>query len=173
MESLMDYLDILEDLLESSSGRGTFFNKASIDKNKFYEVIGDIRLSIPSEIQHAQKIIDDHDKIINDAKLKAAAILQQATIDAQNLVDGHEITRLAQLRNMESEEEAKKFARSMQIGAYNYADQKISETEALVRQALDNVTNSYRITEAELSKTLDELYKGRQQLKEGKSGSSA
>lgn len=171
MESLMDYLDILEDLLENSS-RGSLFGKTSIDKNKFYEVIGDIRLSIPTEIQHAQKIIDDHDKIISDAKNKAAAIIQQAQYDAQQLVDAHEITKQAQIRDMQSEDEAKKFARAMQVGAYDYADKKLSETEGLVRQALDSITASYRKTEEELSKALDELYNGRQQLKEGKTGSS-
>ena len=182
METLMDYLDMLEDLLENSNRTG-LFGKASIDKNKFYEVIGDIRLSIPSEIQHAQKIIADHQKWVDDAKSKAAAIIQQATLDAQALIADHEIIRHAEVRDMQSDEEAKKFARSMQIGAYNYADKMLSETEVLVRQALDNVTNShrmaldnvtnsYRMAESDLSKTLDELYNGRQQLKEGRDGLS-
>jgi len=166
MESLIDYLDMLEDLIEGSKTM-PFSNKVSLDKEQMFDIIADMRLNLPNEIRQAQKIIDDHDRIINDAKSKASQIVSEAEHRAQEMADEHEIYKLAVEQSRELMDETKKSARDMRLSSIDYADDILLKTENAIRESMNSMNLQYRAIEDSFSETIEVLYSNRQELRGG------
>ncbi|MDR1540177.1 MAG: ATPase [Clostridiales bacterium] len=167
MESLLDYLDMLEDLLDSSKSM-PFSNRVSVDREKIFDIIRDIRLNLPNEIRQAQRIIEEHDKIINDAKIKAASIVKEADGTAKMMTNNHEIFKRATEQATEVIEETKKNARDMRLNAMDYADEILAKTEKIIQEAMTNIDQQHQMINEYFAKTTDVLYSNRQELRGGK-----
>lgn len=164
MESLLDYLDAIEDILDSSK-TVPFSNKISVEKERIFDIISEIRLNLPNEIRHAQRIIEDHDKIINDAKVKAGNIMRDTEDEIKALTNNHEIYRRAAEQATEVIEETKRGARDMRLNAMDYADGLLEKSEAMIRETMVNMEQQYKIMLDYFSQTIDVLYENRQQLR--------
>ncbi len=164
MNSIFDLLDDLEDLLDKSASR-PFTKKISIDKDEIFDIIGDIRLSLPGEIKQAQRIADNCDKIINDANNKAQSIIKDAEEKRERLISDHEISKKAREEAAVITSEAKDTAREMRIAAVEYADNLLAQTEQTIRAALDEFLRISRGTEDFLGKEIDLVYNNRQELR--------
>jgi vacuolar-type H+-ATPase subunit H len=164
MESLLEYLDAIEDILDSSKAV-PFSSKISVEKERIFDVIGEIRLNLPTEIRHAQRIIEEHDKIIDDATIKAANIIRDAEDRGKSLTDSHEIYRQASEQANDILEEAKKTARDYRLNAMDYADEMLEKTESMIQEAMENINQQYRLTMDYFNQTVQVLYENRQALK--------
>jgi vacuolar-type H+-ATPase subunit H len=163
MESLLDYLDMLEDLLDSSRSV-PFSNKLSVDKEKVFDIIRDIRLNLPNEMRQAQRVVEEHDKILSDAKLKSAAIIKEAESTAKNLTNNHEIYKRATEQATEVVEETNKKARDMRLNAMDYADEILAKTEQIVKEAQDNMVELYKGINDHFKQTNEILHSNREEL---------
>ncbi len=178
METIRDYLariedqlSKMEDLLESCRAV-PFSGKVSVDKHSIYDIIDDLRpiiedinKDLPNEIKQARRIIADGDKILNDARNKAAMLLKNAEIEAQKLVDEHEIVKRASQQAMQLVEESRKSARELRKNAIEYSDEILARAEEAVRQASDKFTMEARNVEEFFSQTVDTLYENRKELR--------
>ena len=164
MESLLDYLDAIEDILDNSKAV-PFSNKISVEKERIFDIISEIRLNLPSEIRHAQRIIEEHDKVINDAKLKAGNIMKDAEAEAKTLTNSHEIYKRANEQASEFIEETKKNARDMRLNAMDYTDEILEKSEGMIRETMTNMEQQYKYMMEYFSQTLEVLYENRQQLR--------
>ena len=164
MEALADYLDAIEDVLDSSKAV-PFSNKVSVEKDRIFDIISEIRLNLPSEIKHAQRIIDDHDKILNDAKMKAQNIIKDAEAEAAILTNNHEIFKRANEQANEYLEETKRSARDMKLNAVDYTDEMLEKSEGMIRETMHNMEQQYKYMVDYFSQTLEVLYENRQQLR--------
>ena len=163
-ESLMDYLDELEELVESSKSV-PFSNKVGIEKEKVFDIVRDIRLNLPNELRQAQRILDDRDKIINDAKIKASSIIDDAENTAQFMVSTHEVYKAASEQADELMETTRQSARDMRLNAMDYADDLLSKTESMIREAMINMDQQHQMMDDYFSQTVDILYANRQELR--------
>ena len=166
MDSLLDYLDAIEELLDNSK-TVPFSNKISVEKERIYDIVTDIRMNLPVEIRQAQRIIEDHDIIINDAKAKAENIVRDSESEAKNMVSGHEIFKRANEQATEFLEETKQNAREMKLGAVDYADDILQKSEAMIREAMENIEQQYKYMMDYFGETIEVLYENRQQLRGG------
>jgi len=164
MDSLLEYLDQIEDILDASKSV-PFSNKISVEKERVYDVMNEIRLNLPTEIRHAQRIIEDHDKIIADARVKAASILKEAEEEAKLLTNEHEIFRRANEQATDMIEESKKNARELRLNAMDYADEMLEKTESMVKETMNNVDEQFRLVNDYFTQTVDVLYENRQSLR--------
>ena len=164
MESILALLDKIEDILEESRGV-PFSNKVSVDKESIYEVIDEIRLNLPDEIRSAKRVATDSEKIISEARLKAQAILREAENHVDQLIAGHEITKLANEHGAKIVDDSKKMAREMNAGARAYADEILEKTEESIRKTLADMMQQMRGTEEFLNETIDIIYSNRQELR--------
>ena len=164
MDSLLDYLDQIEDILDASKSV-PFSNKVSVEKERIYEVMNEIRLNLPAEIRHAQRIIEDHDKIISDARAKGAVVIKEAEEEAKLLTNEHEIFRRANEQATDAIEESKKNARELRLNAMDYADEVLEKTENMIKETMDNIDEQFRMVNSYLAQTVDVLYENRQSLR--------
>ncbi len=160
----MEYIDELEDILDAGRGR-PFTSKISIDKEKAYDIIGEMRLNLPQEIRQAQKIIEDHDRIIEDAKNKATSIIKEAEMRADEITGDHEIYKLATEAAEKLVDEAKKYSRDVRIGTMNYVEEILTKTEKVVKLTLENVSKSFRDAEDDLNNTVGRIHENKQEIR--------
>jgi len=163
-ESLMDYLDELEELVDNSKSV-PFSNKVGIEKEKIFDIVRDIRLNLPAELRQAQRILDERDKIINEAKIKAASMVDEAEAAAQFMVSTSEIYKAAEEQSDELLEQTRQNARDMRLNAMDYADELLSKTESMIREALYNMDQQHQMMDNYFSETIDILYSNRQELR--------
>lgn len=164
MDSLLDYLDQIEDILDASKGV-PFSNKVSVEKERVFDVINEIRLNLPAELRHAQRIIDDHDKILAEARVKSDNILKEAEEESKALTNEHEIFRRANEQATDVIEEAKKSAHDMRINAVYYADEILEKTENMVHEAMESVEAHSKSVRNNFAETINVLYENRQTLR--------
>jgi len=164
MESLMDYIDEIEEILDSSKNV-PFSNKVSVDRERVFEVIAEIRMNLPNEIRQAQKIITEHDKIVNEAKNKAQSIIREGETTVERMTAEHEIYKKAVEKGNELIEQSKRTAQEIHINAYKYADDLLEKAELMVREYLIVLEKKHREVDDYLNSTVDMLYENRQQLR--------
>ena len=67
--------------------------KIIVDKDQLEDMLAELRLKTPEEIKKYQKIINNKEAILNDAKEQADAILDAAKVQTEELINEHAYTR--------------------------------------------------------------------------------
>ena len=90
----MKVLDLLEEIVEicDTAAGVPFSTRIMVDKAELVEIVGDIRKALPEEIQQAQFIKDERERILGDAREEYETIIRDAEQRADILVDQNEIT---------------------------------------------------------------------------------
>lgn len=118
---VMQLLDELEEILDTAS-KVPFSDKAIVDTDEVSQIIGDIRLSLPKDIQQAQWVKDEQDRIIKEAKTEYDKVIVAAKKQAEYLVESDVIKREAEKRATAMMEEAESHSRYIKLRAYEYVD---------------------------------------------------
>ncbi|MCD8216278.1 MAG: ATPase [Clostridiales bacterium] len=144
MDSIIDIIDEIQDLLDACKKSAFSTGKISVDKEQLTELLQDIRLNIPSEIAQAKRISEKCEKIVQEAHNKANQIIKQAEDQAEKLIMDHEITRQAKAEAEAIVEDAREDAREIRRNAVSYADDLLSDVEEAVTQTLRKVEDESR-----------------------------
>ncbi len=77
-----------------------------VNRDEMQDLLGELRLRIPDEVKHYQKIISNQEAILSDAQAQAQAMLAQAQTQTTELVNEHEIMQRAYAQANEVVEQA-------------------------------------------------------------------
>jgi len=164
MDALLDYLDDIEEVLESSKSL-PFTNKISVEKERVLDILNEIRLNLPDDIRAAQRILGDHDRIVAEAERKAQSIIDSAENEAKIRTNNHEIFRRASDQASETVEEAKKNARDLRLNAMDYADSMLKDAEDQVKDYMTNLELQHKKVMDYFNQLIEVIYENRQQLR--------
>ena len=114
-------LDELEEVFEASS-RMPFSEKGLVDVDTALSIIKDIRLTLPKDLQEAEWIRQEKNRIIEDAKSEYNKIIIAAKDQAEYLVETDAIKKEAEKRANALLSEAENHSRYMKLRAYEYVD---------------------------------------------------
>ncbi len=106
-------------LLEARRVPGT--KMKLVDAERCFQLIDQMVLAIPEEIKKAQRIQQEYDRIIAQAKEEAERIKELAREEASRLADDEAIIAIAQNRAQVIEERARREADRMRAEADAYA----------------------------------------------------
>jgi cell division septum initiation protein DivIVA len=165
MDAILYHLAEMEEVLESSKKSMLFSDKVSVDKNKLMDIITDLRLNLPDDIRMAQRILGDHESVLEDAQRKAANIIELAEEEAQRMVRDDEITHRATKEAQDIIDAAKKDAREMRMSAVEYADGMLEKAESKIRETMTYMDKQNKIINEYFMQTVDVLYENRQHLR--------
>ena len=70
-------------------------SKIIVEKETIDELLRELRMKTPEEIKMYQKVIKNREQILTDAKKHADALIQEATIQTNELINEHEIMQQA------------------------------------------------------------------------------
>jgi cell division septum initiation protein DivIVA len=120
-------------LLESKRVPGT--KMRLVDADRCFQLIDQMVLAIPEEIKKAQRIQQEHDRIVAQAKEEAEHIRENAREDAAHLADDTAVMTIAQGRAQALEERTHREVERMRAEADVYA----LDTLTRLRDELDHI----------------------------------
>ncbi len=158
-------LDQLEDLIDE--GKTSFLSgKISIDKEAMIELVRDIRLKLPTEVQQSVWIVEERNKILSEAQKEARLIVEEAREQAQSMIEKNEITQFARERAACILETAKEDAKQIHKGSIEYAQDTCRDMEQHLKNTLEAIHDEVQTFEGYITDMLRQVYDNRQELKE-------
>ncbi len=133
-------VDRLEDLIDE--GRHMPFSKYTmIDEERALELIDQMRISIPEEIEKSARVIAQKDRILAQANEEAARILQMTRQKGQELLDQETSVQAARQRAQAIIDQAKLDAARIASEADEYVVQVLRELEQRLQRNINEVRN--------------------------------
>ena len=85
--------------------------KIVVYKEELEQMLNELKLKLPSEIERCKKIMKTKEHILSDARTRSDQIISESVNEANRLVDQHQITELANIRANEILEMAREQVR--------------------------------------------------------------
>jgi DNA-directed RNA polymerase beta' subunit len=141
-------VDRLEDLIDE--GRHMPFSKYTmIDEERALELIDQMRISIPEEIEKASRVLATRDRIMAQANEEAARVVQMARKKSDELLDQEVSVQAAHNRAANIIEQARQEAENIIAEADKYVldeltklEQHLIKTLTVVRNGISEVVNN-------------------------------
>lgn len=165
----MKVLDLLEEIEEiaDTSSSVPLTAKIMVDREELLEIVKDIKVSLPDEIQQAQFIKNERTRILDEAKNEHEMIIKDAEKQAEALIDEHEITTQAKHRAMELTKRTEDNIRQLKLGSFEYVDKILYEfqekMDIMNTQYFGDMFNNLQKTFDEIN---DKLLENRNEIKE-------
>lgn len=144
---VLHLLDELEDIIENSSGL-PLTGKILVDGSEILEIIKEIRIELPDEIEQAQWIKEERQRILAEAKKESELLMKNAKTNIESMVENDDLSIKARLRAEEILGAAEKNAEDMKNNALEYVDQILSD----LQNKMDKLNSTY----------IDEMFGGLQ-----------
>jgi vacuolar-type H+-ATPase subunit H len=133
-------LDRLEALLVESR-QVPFMSGVLIDRDRCFDIINQMRISIPEEVRKAKRMQQERERIVAHANEEAARIIALARKEAEALVAEHEIAAQAAQASQLKLDETQIEAQEVRHGADEYAMTVLRELEEHLIKHLTTVQN--------------------------------
>ena len=140
---IMRLVDDLEDLVNNGS-RIPFTASVIVNEDDLYEIIDQMRASIPVEIKEARRTEAERQRILSRAKEEADRLVNMAKEKIMAAVDDHEIIEAAKSHAKETIVQAEQEAWQLKIDSHTYVTDNLSELEETLLKLLTTVRNGLR-----------------------------
>jgi hypothetical protein len=112
-----------------------------IDEERALEIIDQMRISIPEEIEKASRVLAQRDRVLASANEEAARIIQQAREQGVQLLDREATVQAAQSRAANIIEQARQEAEAITAEADRYVMETLAKMEQHLSRSLTQVRN--------------------------------
>ena len=137
---ILHLVDRLEELVNEGR-RLPLSNKVMVDEQKIWDLIDQMRISIPEEVKKAKRTNQERDRIIAQAHEEAARMVDLKREEAETLVAEHELVQAAEARAQTVVERAQRDAESLRADADEYVVQVLSRLASDLERALTEARN--------------------------------
>jgi len=138
---ILHLIDQLEALLNEGSHPPLVGKRVLLDEQRAWEIIDQMRVSIPEEVKKAKRINQERDRIIAQANEEGARIIELAKDEAEQLASDTEIAHQAQSRATTIVERAQREADALKADADDYTVLVLGKLEEDLAKALGIVRN--------------------------------
>lgn len=137
-----ELLDLMEETLEEGTAMPFSAGKRVVDVDKMRDIIDDVRANLPDEMRQSKKIVDDRERIIQEARQEADNIIKQAEERAKALVSDQEIVKRAQKRVVEILTTTQTHAREISKSATTYCETILKNSEETLARSIADIKNT-------------------------------
>ena len=121
-------IDKLDDTIHNAKPV-PLMDQVRVDKEEIYDILDQMRATIPEEIKQARWIVKERQEMLAEAKREAERIMQEARERQERMVSQEEITKQAERAAEDIIEEARAREREIRLGAEDYADEILNTLE--------------------------------------------
>ena len=121
-------IDKLDDLVHNAK-RVPLTDEVRVDKEEIYDLLDQMRATIPDEIKQARWIVKERQEMLAEAKREAERIVKEAREKQDSLINEQEVTKQAERVAEEIIDDAKSREREIRLGAEDYADDILNTLE--------------------------------------------
>ncbi len=150
-------------------------SKIVVPKDDLEQMLNELKLKLPNEIERCKKIMRNKEAILADARTRADSIITESVAEANRLVDQSQIVELANIRadeilNMAREQadqivsEANNEAKEIRLGSMYYTQDKLSEVSSYMNATLEAEKSNYENLIQSLQSNLDIVVNNLQEI---------
>jgi len=121
-------IDKLDDIIHNARSV-PLTDSVMIDREEMYDILDQMRSTIPEEIKQARWIVKERQEMLAEAKQEAERMLMEAQERADRLASETEVVRLAERNAQQTMEDARERERETRLGAEDYADEVLGNLE--------------------------------------------
>ncbi|MGP1441887.1 MAG: hypothetical protein ACTTJ2_04580 [Anaerovoracaceae bacterium] len=161
---VIELIQDIEDILETAGGF-PLTGKVMVDPDEIRDILKDIKQELPEEIQQAQWIKNERQRILDDAKTEYDRVISAANEKAEQLVENDDITLRAKKRADEIMRAAEQNIKELKLGTFNYIDdvlytfqERMSNlNESYAQRILDDINDMFEKIDTTISSNRDEI----------------
>ena len=121
-------IDKLDDIIHNARSV-PLTDSVMIDREEIYDILDQMRSTIPEEIKQARWIVKERQEMLAEAKREADRIVGDARDKASQEASEQEVVKRAEREAAEILEEARQREREVRLGAEDYADEVLGNLE--------------------------------------------
>jgi hypothetical protein len=121
-------IDKLDDLVHNAR-QLPIGGQVRVDKEEIYDILDQMRATIPEEIKQARWIVKERQEMLAEAKKEAERIIKDARERQEQLVGEEDVTKQAERAAEDIVEDARAREREIRLGAEDYADEILNTLE--------------------------------------------
>lgn len=121
-------IDKLDDLVHNAK-QVPLTDQVRVDKEEIYDLLDQMRATIPEEIKQARWIVKERQEMLAEAKREAERIISDARERQDQLIADEEVTKEAERAAEDIVEDARAREREIRLGAEDYADEVLHSLE--------------------------------------------
>lgn len=126
--SVIELLEYLQDMIENSA-KVPISGKTMIDRKEVLGVIDEIINYLPDELKKARWIMNERDKILEDARQEYDSVRKEIMEIMNKKVENHSIVNDAKIRAQEILAAAKRDAKAIRLGSRDYSNEILTDLE--------------------------------------------
>ena len=168
-------IDEIEEFIDGCKYKALSNTHIIVDKARIDELLRELRIKTPDEIKRYQKIISNKEAILADAREKASALINEATVHTNELINEHEIMQqayaqanevvtLASNQAQEVLDNATIEANTMREAAMKYTDDMLANVENIIAQSMEGSAFRYEQLMSGLSNCYETVKANRAEL---------
>ena len=162
-------IDEIEEYIDSCKYQPLSNSKIIVNKEELEELLRELRMKTPDEIKRYQKIINNKEAILNDAREKAEALINELVseheIMQQAYAQANEVVSLATQQAQEILDSATVEANSVKASAIQYTDDILANLESIIGHGIDIASEHYGQFINELNQCLGVVQSNRMELR--------
>jgi cell division septum initiation protein DivIVA len=121
-------IDKLDDTIHNAK-QVPLTDTVRVDKEEIYDILDQMRATIPEEIKQARWIVKERQEMLAEAKREAERIIKEGKEQQVELVSETEIVKLSEREADDIIDEARVREREIRLGAEDYADEILNTLE--------------------------------------------
>lgn len=130
---VINLLEYLQEIFETSS-KVPVMGKILVDKKEVMSIVDQIINSLPDKLKKAQWVVEEKERILSEAIEEASNMKKESADMLKRQIENHDITKEAKIRAEEIIASAQRDAKSMRLGARDYADKILCELEKEINE---------------------------------------
>lgn len=136
--SLLDLISMLDEIVRKAAPV-PLSKKSLVDASQIDEIATEMRLVLPREIQQAQNIVADKNRIISEAKKEAESIITTAEKQREELINSNTILQEARRRATEEINNAQQRSNVIRSYTQDFTDKMLSRVEELMVKDVNEI----------------------------------
>jgi vacuolar-type H+-ATPase subunit H len=168
-------IDEIEEYIDGCKFQPLSSTKIIVNKEEIDELLRELRVKTPDKIKRYQKIISNKEAILADAREKASALINEATVHTNKLISEHEIMQQAYAQANEVVtsatyqaqtilDNAMMEANSVKTAAMQYMDDVLNHLENLIVNTTNTSITNYETLLSGLNQYKDIIQSNRAEL---------
>jgi cell division septum initiation protein DivIVA len=122
-------IDTLDDLVHNAKPI-PLTDRVRVDKEGIYDLLDQIRATIPEEIKQARWVVKERQEMLAEATREAERMVNQAREFRERLISDEEVTKQAERAAEVIIEDARGREREILLGGEDYADEILNTLES-------------------------------------------
>lgn len=152
--NIVELLEYLQDMVENSA-KVPITGKVVLDKKEVLDVIEQIVHYLPDQFKKAQWVVNERERILEEAGKELEEARKETSELMRKNVENHDFVREAKVKAQEIIAQAQREAKSIRLGARDYADELLCDVDRQLETRKQALMNALKASVEGFAESLD------------------